>query len=205
MSPNHSAAPPGASDAMRRASHDDPRFQLRRLADDQHRAVKPEAIKWMVGEQHGGGDDVRRVLDMFEGFATWWWWGSSRDRWPGSPRRTEVAACSGTLTLGLGGSLMGSALFPVLGGSPEAAWFVMAPVMLVGRPLSSRFSAQCGRRGSSGASSSRAARSAARVGVTPPNIVMLEGGKRTTRPFRCLSAPREGPRRGSDGAAVMQR
>ena len=108
------------------------------------------------------------------------------------------------MTLRLGGSLMGSALFPVLEGSPEAAWFVMAPVMLVGRPLSSRFSAQCGRSGSSGASSSRAARSAARVRVTPPNIVMLEGGKRTTRPFRCLSAPREGPRRGSDGAAVMK-
>ncbi len=35
-------------------------------------------------------------------------------------------------TLGLGGSLMGSTLFQVLGGSPEAAWFVMAAIMFVG-------------------------------------------------------------------------
>jgi uncharacterized membrane protein YeaQ/YmgE (transglycosylase-associated protein family) len=35
-------------------------------------------------------------------------------------------------TLGLGGSLMGSTLFQVIGGSQEAGWFVMAAMMCVG-------------------------------------------------------------------------
>jgi uncharacterized membrane protein YeaQ/YmgE (transglycosylase-associated protein family) len=36
------------------------------------------------------------------------------------------------VTLGLGGSLMGSMLFQFVGGSQEAGWFVMAAMMCVG-------------------------------------------------------------------------
>ena len=35
-------------------------------------------------------------------------------------------------TLGLGGSLLGSILFQVVGGTQEAGWFVMAAMMCVG-------------------------------------------------------------------------
>jgi uncharacterized membrane protein YeaQ/YmgE (transglycosylase-associated protein family) len=36
------------------------------------------------------------------------------------------------VTLGLGGGLVGSLLFHVIGGSQEAGWFVMAAMMCVG-------------------------------------------------------------------------
>ena len=36
------------------------------------------------------------------------------------------------VTLSLGGSLMGSTLFQLWGGSQEAGWFVMAAMMCVG-------------------------------------------------------------------------
>ena len=36
------------------------------------------------------------------------------------------------VTLGLGGSLIGSMLFQLVGGSQEAGWFVMAAMMCVG-------------------------------------------------------------------------
>jgi uncharacterized membrane protein YeaQ/YmgE (transglycosylase-associated protein family) len=38
----------------------------------------------------------------------------------------------GDVTLGLGGSLLAGTLFQVLGGSSEAAWFVMVGIMVVG-------------------------------------------------------------------------
>jgi uncharacterized membrane protein YeaQ/YmgE (transglycosylase-associated protein family) len=68
----------------------------------------------------------------FEGFVTWVVVGLV------TGALARVAAKDGDrglimdATLGLGGALMGSTLFQVIGGSQEAGWFVMAPMMCVG-------------------------------------------------------------------------
>jgi uncharacterized membrane protein YeaQ/YmgE (transglycosylase-associated protein family) len=68
----------------------------------------------------------------FEGFVTWVVVG------PFMGALAKIAAKDGSrslmvdVTLGLGGSLLGSMLFQVVGGSQEAGWFVMAAMMCVG-------------------------------------------------------------------------
>ncbi len=68
----------------------------------------------------------------FEGFVTWGIVGIL------TGVAASIASKDGGLglimdaTLGLGGSLIGSTLFQVVGGSQEAGWFVMAAMMGVG-------------------------------------------------------------------------
>ena len=68
----------------------------------------------------------------FEGFLTWIIVGM------GMGVLATIAAKDGSrgmivdVTLSLGGSLMGSTLFQLWGGSQEAGWFVMAAMMCVG-------------------------------------------------------------------------
>jgi uncharacterized membrane protein YeaQ/YmgE (transglycosylase-associated protein family) len=68
----------------------------------------------------------------FEGFVTWLVVGLLMGA------LARIAATDGgrglivDMTLGLGGSLLGSMLFQVVGGSQEAGWFVMAAMMCVG-------------------------------------------------------------------------
>ena len=68
----------------------------------------------------------------FEGFVTWLVVGLLMGA------LARIAATDGgrglvvDVTLGLGGSLMGSVLFQVVGGSQGAGWFVRAAMMCVG-------------------------------------------------------------------------
>ena len=68
----------------------------------------------------------------FEGFVTWMVVGCLMGA------LARIAAKEGgrglivDVTLGLGGGLLGSMLFQVIGGSQEAGWFVMAAMMCVG-------------------------------------------------------------------------
>jgi uncharacterized membrane protein YeaQ/YmgE (transglycosylase-associated protein family) len=68
----------------------------------------------------------------FEGFVTWLVVGLLMGA------LARIAATDGghglivDVTLGLGGSLMGSVLFQVVGGSQDAGWFVSAAMMCVG-------------------------------------------------------------------------
>jgi uncharacterized membrane protein YeaQ/YmgE (transglycosylase-associated protein family) len=68
----------------------------------------------------------------FAGFATWVVVGLLTGSLAGIAAKDRGRGLIGDVTLGLGGSLMGSTLFQVLGGSPETAWFELAAIMFVG-------------------------------------------------------------------------
>ncbi len=68
----------------------------------------------------------------FAGFMTWTVVGLLTGSLAGIAAKDGGRGLIGDVTLGLGGSLMAGTLFQVLGGSPEAAWFVMAGIMFVG-------------------------------------------------------------------------
>lgn len=67
----------------------------------------------------------------FAGFATWVVVGLLTGSLAGIAANDRGRGLIGDVTLGLGGSLMGSTLFQVLGGSPETEWFVTAAIMFI--------------------------------------------------------------------------
>jgi uncharacterized membrane protein YeaQ/YmgE (transglycosylase-associated protein family) len=68
----------------------------------------------------------------FAGFMTWMVVGLLTGSLAGIAAKDGGRGLIGDVTLGLGGSLMAGTLFQLLGGSSEAAWFVMAGIMFVG-------------------------------------------------------------------------
>jgi uncharacterized membrane protein YeaQ/YmgE (transglycosylase-associated protein family) len=68
----------------------------------------------------------------FDGFVTWVVVGLVTGALARIAAKDGGRGLIGDVTLGLGGSLMAGTLFRVLGGSAEAAWFVMAVIMFVG-------------------------------------------------------------------------
>jgi uncharacterized membrane protein YeaQ/YmgE (transglycosylase-associated protein family) len=68
----------------------------------------------------------------FAGFMTWMAVGLLTGALAGIAAKHGGRGLIGDVTLGLGGSLMAGTLFQVLGGSSDAAWFVMAGIMFVG-------------------------------------------------------------------------
>ena len=68
----------------------------------------------------------------FEGFVTWMVVGLLTGLLAGIAVKDGGRGLFGDMILGLVGSLIGNTLFHLLGGSSEAAWFVVAVIMFVG-------------------------------------------------------------------------